>query len=181
MPATPQDMYDALTELANELSGLRPDWRSGELFYERRSSIQGKLRALANSPLAIKRVIRPVPMPVPQAPLTEPPVLPEGAALQVTLNADEQALLAQSITGKTGGFQYRYRKLAARLDPATGILPLTHDDVGWIWRQGSRPWKGGAQSRTRKIFWRALGRLYEQLGLTPITAIVVTPQEPEET
>ena len=52
----PADMYDALMQIFDDIGRLRPDWRDSEEFYALRSSIKGRIRSLANSPLATRKV-----------------------------------------------------------------------------------------------------------------------------
>jgi hypothetical protein len=160
-------MHAALTELASAINRLRPDWRNSEEFYELRSAISGRLRALADSPLATRTVIRPVKVEVPAA----APLPQDG--LPVTLTAEEQAVLFSHSYERRGGYQDRYRRWQQRIDRRTGLLLLTPNDVAWIWRQGSRPWKGSFQKRTRTIFWRAMSELFASLGLTPSVATIL--------
>jgi hypothetical protein len=164
----PADMHAALTELASALDRLRPDWRSGEAFYELRSEISGRLRALADAPLATRTVVRPLRVEVPTpAPARLPGMLP------VALNAAEQATLFAHSYERRGGYQDRFRRWQQQLDRQTGVLQLTANDTAWIWIQGSRPWKGTFQKRTRNIFWRTLAELFTGLGLRPSTVAIL--------
>lgn len=74
------NMHDALTQLANDVARLTPNWKDARGFYERRSSAVGKLRSLANSPLAVKKVIRFVPAETKLAPAPAPASAPAPTA-----------------------------------------------------------------------------------------------------
>src|SRR5271166_4146849 len=82
----------------------------------------------------------------------------------VHLTEPERELIRSALYVRSGGFQARYRRFHEALQP-DGLLPLSEDDLHWIWRQASRPKKGGWQARTRKIFWRSLCDLFGTFGL----------------
>ena len=79
------DLHTELEQLASDVAGLLPDWKSAEQFYEKRSDIRARLKALARSPAAIRIVTRFVRLPAdpPTPPPAPPPALKQPRSVRV--------------------------------------------------------------------------------------------------
>jgi hypothetical protein len=163
------DMYDALMQIAEDIGRPNPSFRDAEAFHELRSSIRRRVRSLADSPLAVRTVVRPLKIEVPvKVPVLAPmPAMLELSAggMKAVLNTEELAALFHRRYERSGGWPTRFRKWHVGTDHNTGVLVLTRINIHWIWQQGSGPWKDNHQKRTHTIFWRSRSGMFTSLGM----------------